>query len=107
MKGIASQFVLFFFLSLLLWIGVTYMSQNMKYCGAKEYYEMVRKQIEDSYFEQTVIENCVTKAKKQGYQLSVQCYGESRKDARVTLQYEYVFPIIQEKRCYMIDGYAR
>lgn len=102
-----SQFVLFLFLTLLLWIGVTYVSQNMQYCGAKEYYGIILRQIEDSYFDGTVIQDCITKAEKQGYRLSVRYYGENHKDARVTMQYEYVFPMTQMKKSYVIDGYAR
>lgn len=107
MKGVIGQFVLFFFLSLLLWISVSYVSLNMKYCGAKEYHRSIVRIIEDSYFEQSMIQNCIAQAKQEGYQLSVQCYGESRKDARIILQYDFVFPLFQEIRHYCIDGYAR
>lgn len=107
MRGVMSQFVLFFFLSLLLWISVTYISLNIKYCGAKEYHRRALQRIEDSYFEQSVIKSCINEAKNKGYYLSVQSYGENQKDARVTLQYDFVFPLIQEKKHYIIDGYAR
>ena len=107
MRGLISQFVLSFFLSFLLWIGITYACQNMRYCNAREYYESVLRQIEDSYFDQAVILDCTAKAEQQGYQLSVQCYGESKQDARVTLQYEYALPVVQVKKKCVIDGYAR
>lgn len=107
MRGIISQFLLFFFFVLMIWSGVTYVSLNMNYCGAKKYFEMVRNQIENSDFEQSVINGCIAKAKQQGYWLSVLCYGERKKDAKITLQFEYVFPMIKEKRSYTIDGYAR
>ena len=107
MRDVISQFVIFFLLTLLLWIGLTCICQNMRYCNAREYYEKILQQIEDSYFEPTVIRDCTIKAKEQGYQLSVQCYGESQKDARVILRYEYTLPMVQVKRQCVIDGYAR
>lgn len=107
MKSIISQFVIFLLLSMLLWMGVTYVCQNIRYCSAGEYYERILRQIEDSYFEQTIIRDCIIKAKQQGYQLSVQCYGERQRDARITLRYEYVLPIVQVTRQCVIDGYAR
>ena len=107
MRDVISQFVIFFLLSLLLWIGLTCVCQNMRYCNAREYYEKIVHQIEDSYFEPAVILDCTTKAKQQGYQLSVHCYGENQKDARITLRYEYVLPMVQITRQCVIDGYAR
>lgn len=107
MRGIMSQFVLFIFLTALFWISVTYVSLNMRYCGAKEYFAGIVRQLEDSYFDSAVIRDCVTEAERQGYQLSVRCYGKNDKDARVTMQYEFVFPMTQTKKRYVIDGYAR
>lgn len=107
MKTLISQFVLLCLLSMLLGIGVTYICENMRYCNAREYYENVIRQIEDGYFDQAVIRDCTTGAEQQGYQLSVHCYGEGQKDARVTLKYEYVLPVIQAKKQCVIDGYAR
>lgn len=107
MRGMMSQFVLFIFLTALFWISVTYVSLNMQYCGAKQYYAGIVRQLEDSYFDDMVIRDCITEAKRQGYQLSVRRYGGNDKDARVTMQYEFVFPMTQTKKCYVIDGYAR
>lgn len=107
MRGLMSQFVLFIFLTALFWISVTYVSLNMQYCGAKEYYAEILRKIEDNYFDGAVIRNCVTEAERQGYRLSVRCYGGNDKDARVTMQYEFVFPMTQTKKRYVIDGYAR
>ncbi len=107
MRGIMSQFVLFIFLTALFWISVTYVSLNMQYCSAREYYAGIVRQIENSYFDSAVIRDCETEAKRRGYRLSIRCYGRNDKDARVTMQYEFVFPMTQTKKCYVIDGYAR
>ncbi len=107
MRGIVSQFVLFIFLTALFWISVTYVSLNMQYCGAKEYYAGIVRQLEDSYFDSAVIRDCVAEAERQGYRLSVRRYGGNERDARVTMKYEFVFPVTQTKKHYVIDGYAR
>jgi len=105
-KGIVSQFSLFFFLMLLSWISLSYVSQNMQYGSARDFYRMVVRQIENSDFDSSVLADCRKKAESRGYQLKIEQYKDMR-DARVTLQYVYTFPVTQQKRKYVIDGYAR
>ena len=107
MKGMVSQFVLFVFLIILMWTGVSYVSQNMQYSSARDYYHFVVRQIENSDFDQTVIEACKVDAKKRGYRLQIKQYEENQRDARIKLEFDYRFPMTQQKRQYWIDGYAR
>lgn len=107
MKGIVSQFVLFFFLILLMWTGVSYVSQNMKYGSAREFYCSVIRQIEKSGFDEEVMAECRRKAGERGYQLLIRQYEENARDARVTLEYDYIFPVTQKRKRYTINGYAR
>lgn len=106
--GMFSHFVLFLFLLLFLWIGVTYVSQNIQYSSAKKFHSSVVERVENSYFDPAVIGECREKAEKNGYQLTVETYGEmGNMDARIILDFVYVFPVIQMSRRYTIEGYAR
>lgn len=103
-----SYFVLYFFLIVFLWIGVTYVSQNVQYSSAKKFHSSVVAQLENSYFDSGVVEECRKLAEKNGYQLTIDIYNEAgAKDARVILDVTYVFPVIQITRQYTIEGYAR
>ncbi len=106
MKGIVSQFILYFFLTLMSWIGISVLLQNRQYGSARDFYRMVVRQIENSDFDSSVLAECRKKAEDRGYQLEIEQY-QNRHDARVTLQYVYTFPVTQQKRQYRIDGYAR
>ncbi len=107
MKNILSQFVLFFMLMLLMWVGVSYVSQNMKYGSARDFFASVVRKIENSDFDESVMSSCERLAGEQGYSLSIQQYDDNRRDASVTLTYEYIFPVTQKKKIYTIRGYAR
>lgn len=107
MKGIVSQFVLSIFLIILMWIGVSYVSQNMQYSSARDYYHLVVRQMENSDFDQAVVKACEADAKKRGYRLQIRQYGENQRDARIILEFDYRFPMTQQKKQYVVDGYAR
>ena len=107
MRGIISQCVLFFFLILLMWTGISYVAQNMQYGGARDFYRAVLRQMEESDFNEKVLVDCRERAKKKGYRLYINQYGENRRDARVILEYDYVFPVTQQKKQYRLDGYVR
>lgn len=107
MRGMVSQFVLFFFLILLVWTGVSYVSQNMQYGGARDFYRAILRQIENSDFDEKILEDCRKKAKEKGYRLRIRQYRGNPRDARVTLEYDYVFPVTQQRKQYVLDGYVR
>lgn len=108
MAGMFSHFVLLIFLTVFLWTGVTYVSQNIQYSSARRFHGSVVHQLENSYFSSTVIEECKEKAIQNGYFLTIETYGqENHRDARVILDMNFVFPVIQVARRYTIEGYAR
>lgn len=107
MKGIVSQFVISVFLLALMWTGVSYCVQNMQYSSARDFHHFVVQQIEDSDFDQTVLDMCKNRARERGYTLAVKQYGGNQRDARITLKFVFQSPVIQKKKQYVIDGYAR
>lgn len=108
LRSLISQFVLFFFITIFMWVGITYVSQNIQYTNAKQFYDEVIRQLEYSYFDEDTIQVCKAKAKERGCVLQVGVYeSENNKDAKVTLLFEFVTPVIQIKREYKLEGYAR
>ena len=92
---------------ILMWTGVSYVLQNMQYSSARDYYHLVIRQMENSDFDQTVVKACEEDAKKRGYRLQIRQYKGNQRDARILLEFEYQFPMTQQKKQYVIDGYAR
>lgn len=108
MKMIIEHFVTFLLLLVFLWIGISYVMQNVIHTSARDYHGAVIKQIENSNLNSGVIAECREKAGAAGYELVVDCYGEGeKKDAKVTLSYLYTVPIINIEKKYSIEGYAR
>ncbi len=108
MKGMISQFVLFFFLMLLMWTGVLYVMQNIQYSGAKRFHSNVVEQLENSYFDEKVRAECQRQAEENGYRLTVEEYGEKgNRDARVILEFSFTIPVLKTTKQYRIEGYAR
>lgn len=106
--GMVSHFVSLCFLILFLWIGVTYVSLNIQYSGAKQFHGSVVQRLENSNFAPDTVKECRTKAEKNGYRLTIETYGNGiRMDARVILDMDYTFPVLQVTRRYTIEGYAR
>lgn len=107
--GMTSHFLLLFFLALTLWVGVTYVSQNIQYSNAKQFHSDVVQQLENHSFSAPVVEACRERAQRNGYQLTVEIFEEPSGDidARVILDMEYVYPVIQIARHYTVEGYAR
>ncbi len=106
--GMLSHFVLLVFLTLFLWTGVTYVSQNIQYNSARQFHGSVVHQLENSYFSPAVIEQCKVQAGKNGYRLTIETFGTERhRDARVILDMDFIYPVIQRVGRYTIEGYAR
>lgn len=105
--AMVSHFVLYLFLMLMMWVGVAYVSQNIAYSNACRFYGNAVKYMEEHDYAPVVLEECRQAAKKNGYILTVDLYGQKGgKTARVILDMTYVFPIVQEERHYTIEGYA-
>lgn len=106
--GILSHFLLYLFLMLLMWIGVAYVAQNICYSNASRFYNNVVRKMEEQYYDPTVLEECRQAAQDNGYRLTVDVYEqEGRKTTKVILDMTYIFPIVEEERHYIIEGYAR
>lgn len=107
-QGIFHLFLIYLFSMIFLWIGITYVSQNIRYSSAQRYFSAVTAAVEQSYFSERVIDRCVQDAGKKGYHLSVQRYaGADRADAKISLEYVFVIPVLQKEQRYRIEGYAR
>lgn len=108
MKLLIEHFITFLLLLIFIWIGMAYILQNIFYSNAREFHGSVVTQIENSYFDAGVIEDCREKAERAGYELDIVVYGEeNRKDAKVTLRFGYVIPLAGIEKKYEIEGYSR
>jgi uncharacterized alkaline shock family protein YloU len=91
-----------------LWIGISYVMQNIIHTSARDYHGAVVRRVEDSNFTPNIISECKKDAKEKGYDLRIDCYGDSEHtDAKIRLSYTYTIPVINEERQYTIEGYAR
>lgn len=108
MKLLIEHFITFLLLLIFIWIGMAYIIQNVLYSNARAFHGSVVAQLENSYFDAGVIEDCREKAEKAGYELDIVVYGEeNRKDAKVTLGFWYVIPLAGIEKKYEIEGYSR
>lgn len=108
MRIIIEHIITFLLLLIFIWIGIAYIIQNMAYSSAREFHGAVVTQLENSYFDETVMEDCRRKAARAGYDLDVQVYGSgNEKDAKVTLTFHYTIPLAGIHKIYKIEGYSR
>lgn len=108
MRILLEHFITFLLLLIFIWIGIAYILQNIMYSSAREFHGSVVTQLENSYFDLEVIEDCKKKAESAGYDLEVVVYGEeNRKDAKVCLTFRYVVPLAGIEKNYEIEGYSR
>lgn len=105
--GIFHLFLIFIFSMVFMWIGITYVSQNIQYSGAQRFFGVVVRELEEQYFSAEAEEQCKKRAEDYGYLLQVEKFGKEHRDARVALTFSYTFPIIQKVQSYTIEGYAR
>lgn len=108
MKLVIEHFVTFLLLLVFLWVGISYVMQNVRHTGARDFHSAVIRKIEDSNYDSGVIEECRSRAQKNGYQLVVSCYGDvTANAAKVALSYCCKLPIVQTEKEYCIEGYCR
>lgn len=108
MRIIIEHVITFLLLLIFIWIGMAYIIQNMAYSSAREFHGAVVTQLENSYFDETVMDDCRRKAARAGYDLDVQVYGSgNEKDAKVTLAFHYTIPLAGIHKIYKIEGYSR
>ena len=87
---ICSQCVLCFFLILLMWTGITYVTQNIQYTRAKQVHDELVMRIENSNCDAKTIADCKHAAGQCGYDLMV-----------------FWLPVLNKGRCYTFLGYAQ
>lgn len=108
MRMIIEHFITFLLLLIFIWIGIAYIIQNVMYSSAREFHGAVVTQLENSYFDNAVMEDCRRKAARAGYDLKIQVYGSgNEKDAKVSLVFRYVIPLAGIEKKYEIEGYSR
>jgi hypothetical protein len=107
-QSIFHLFLIFVFSMIFIWIGITYVSQNIQYSSAQRFFNAVVREIEDSYFSKETMEQCIQNAKDNGYLLTIKEYSsKEHRDAKIRLDFSYTYPIIQKVQPYSIEGYAR
>ncbi len=108
MRVIIEHFITFLLLLIFIWIGIAYIIQNVLYSSAREFHGAVVTQLENSYFDEAVMEDCRRKAERAGYDLDIRIYGSgNEKDAKVSLVFRYVIPLCGIEKTYEIEGYSR
>ncbi len=106
--NLLSHFISLIFLMLFMWIGAAYVSQNIQYSCAKQFFNSAIVKMENNDLKEDIINQCKEKAERKGYHLTVDTVQEnSHIDARVILEFDYLYPVIQVSRHYTIEGYAR
>lgn len=108
MRMFVEYFVLFLFLLCFLWVGSTFVYQNMYFNNAREYKESVVSQIENSDYATSVIYSCVSKANSDGYTLTVTdaTVVDDKKTYKVDLKFGYRIPLINYEKEYHVTGYT-
>lgn len=107
-SGILHLFLLFLFSMIFMWIGITYVSQNISYNNAQKFFGGVVRELENNYFSDDAVLRCREWARENGYQLEIEEYGtKEHKDAKVVLAFTFTFPIIQKTQTMTMEGYAR
>lgn len=105
---ICSQCVLCFFLILLMWTGITYVTQNIQYTRAKQVHDELVMRIENSNCDAKTIADCKHAAGQCGYDLMVDTYETAYgTQAKVILDMKFWLPVLNKGRCYIFLGYAQ
>lgn len=107
-QGIFHLFLIFIFSLIFMWIGITYVSQNIQYSTAQKFFSAVVIELENQCLSTEVVNQCKERAEQNGYHLQIEEFGEGgHRDARVILTFSFTFPIIQKVQQYTMEGYAR
>lgn len=111
MKHIISAYSTLFVILLNAFVGIETITLSGNVSSAKEYKAAVVAEIENSNFNQNVINNCIAQAASEGYSLQItNCtYDENNNitTAEVVLNYDYEIPILKIKKTTNIRGIAR
>lgn len=108
MRMFIEYFVLFLFMLCFLWVGSTFVYQNMYFNNAREYKESVVAQLENSDYAPSVMYTCFQKAKYDGYTLTytTASVSDEKQTYKVDLKFDYTIPLINYKKEYHVTGYT-
>lgn len=108
MKNIIEYFLLFLFLLMFLWVGITYVNQNITVNNARAYKSAMVLQLQNSDFSDAVIQELILKAEEDGYHIEIEDYGfdDVKKIKKVSLLFTYRIPLINYSKDFVIEGYA-
>lgn len=114
MKGAIETFVGIIIIALMVVLSTSYITASLNTRHAQNYHSAVISEIEASNFSQTVIDNCITKAKENGFVkedgtsgLEVTKVSGDVDLAEVSLTYRYTIPVLNSLLEHEITGYAR
>jgi len=111
MKHIISAYTALIVFVLNIFMCITLINATASMAEAKEYKAHVIAEIENSNFNQNVINACITQAQAQGYELSVtNCVYDAYNDiqtAEVVLTYSYRLPLFGISQSKTTRGIAR
>ena len=111
MKQIIGAFGTLFMLAVLIVSLVSVITVTGNVAAAKEYKADVVAQIENSNFNQSVIDNCISQAQAEGYGLEViNCRYDDLHNiqtAEVVLSYSYRLPVFGIEQTKTVRGIAR
>lgn len=111
MEKIITAFATLFVLLVAIFAGTGVMTVSSEVARAKEYKADVIAEIENSNFNQVVIDACIDQAKNAGYELEVlnTIYDADNNitTAEVILSYEYDIPIFGIHKTHETRGIAR
>lgn len=103
MSRLVDEFILMFFFIALSFLGVFYLSQNVRYGSARTYYREIVYQLQKSDYSEEAKKQCYKEAEDRGYH--VQIKSKMAGYVRVVLRYDVIFPFGLRKE-YVIDGYG-
>lgn len=102
MGRLVDEFILMLFFTALSFLGVFYLSQNVRYGSARTYYRETVYQLQKSDYLEEAKKLCYKEAKDRGYQVQIE--SKTAGYVHVVLRYEVLFPFGLRKE-YVLDGY--
>lgn len=111
MKQIIEAFSAILLISLCAFASIAVLTVSSDIMAAKEYKADIIAEIENSDFNEHVINGCIQQAEDAGYQIqvntSVYNAAENKKTAEVILTYEYEIPLLGIRDTKQTRGIAR
>lgn len=98
MKHIIEAFSAIIYISMMLFVSIAIITASLEITAAKQYRADVTAELENSNFNQEVIDACIAQADAMGYQLEITgCTFDKYNDintAEIVLTYKYEIPLL-------------